>query len=256
MVTCAIYRNKFQLFWTTIGRVRPDIWMIQIKLNSIRFATAAAVFALIIGAAGCSRTRTPPEALNKPLATPEARSDGPKIVAFGDSLTAGFGLTETESYPYLLSQKLRADGYDYEVVDAGVSGDTSLGGLERIDWVLATPNVKILILELGANDLLRGIPPAQMKANLEKIIQKAQAKNIRVLLCGMFAPPTVGSEYQHDFMNVFPDLANKYKTDYLPFLLENIALNKDLNQADGIHPNAQGEKIMTDNVYKALKKML
>ena len=192
----------------------------------------------------------------KPLATPVIKSDKPKIVAFGDSLTAGFGLLEKESYPYLLQEKLKADGYDYEVVNAGVSGDTSIGGLERIDWVLEMDNVQILILELGANDLLRRMPVANMKKNLAKIIEKAQAKKIRVLLCGMFAPPNVGAQYQRDYQNVFPDLASEYKVDYLPFLLENVALDRNLNQDDGIHPNAEGEKIMTENVYKALKPML
>lgn len=192
----------------------------------------------------------------KPLVTPQIVSDKPKIVAFGDSLTAGFGLTENESYPYLLQQKLKDDGYDYEVINAGVSGETSLGGLERIDWVLETGNVKILILELGANDLLRGVPVAKMRANLDEMIRKARAKNVKVLLCGMLAPPTMGSDYQRDFNAVFPDLANEHKVTFLPFILENIALKKELNQADSIHPNAEGEKIMTDNVYRELKPML
>jgi len=192
----------------------------------------------------------------KPLATPQIKSDKPKIVAFGDSLTAGFGLLEKESYPYLLQEKLKADGFDYEVVNAGVSGDTSIGGLERIDWVLEMDNVQILILELGANDLLRRMPVDKMKKNLAQIIEKAQAKKITVLLCGMLAPPNVGAQYQRDYQMVFPDLASEYKVKFLPFLLENVALNKDLNQADGIHPNAEGEKIMTENVYKALKPML
>ena len=192
----------------------------------------------------------------KPLATPQVKSDKAKIVAFGDSLTAGFGLLEKESYPYLLQEKLKSDGYDYEVVNAGVSGDTSIGGLERIDWVLEMENVEILILELGANDLLRRMPVANMKKNLAKIIEKAQAKKIRVLLCGMFAPPNVGAQYQREYQMVFPDLADEYKVEFLPFLLETIALDKNLNQADGIHPNAEGEKIMTENIYKALKPML
>ena len=193
---------------------------------------------------------------NKPLATPQVTSNKPKIVAFGDSLTAGFGLLEKESYPYLLQEKLKADGYDYEVINAGVSGDTSIGGLERIDWVLEQENVQILILELGANDLLRRMPVAKMKKNLAQIIEKAQTKKIKVLFCGMFAPPAIGADYQREYTAAFPDLATEYKLEFLPFLLENVALNKELNQADGIHPNANGEKIMTDNVYKALKPML
>lgn len=187
---------------------------------------------------------------------PQAATNRPKIIAFGDSLTAGFGLAEKESYPYLLQEKLKADGYDFEVVNAGVSGDTSLGGLERSDWVLEQDNAKILILELGANDLLRGVPVAKMKENLDKIIRKAKAKKLKILLCGMLAPPSMGSEYQRDFMMAFPDLATEHKVEFLPFLLENVALKKDLNQADGIHPNANGAKIMTDNIYKALQPLL
>ena len=208
---------------------------------------------------GCSAGSAPQrtnENLSKPLVTPEIRSDRPKIIAFGDSLTAGFGLLEKESFPYLLQEKLSADGFNYEVVNAGVSGDTSLGGLERIDWVLEMENVDILMLELGGNDLLRRMPVASMKKNLATIIERAQAKKIRVLLCGMFAPPNVGADYQRDFQMAFPDLATEYKTQFLPFLLDGVALNKDLNQADGIHPNAEGSKIMTENVYKALKPML
>jgi acyl-CoA thioesterase I len=193
---------------------------------------------------------------NKPLATPQVTSNKPKIIAFGDSLTAGFGLLEKESYPYLLQEKLKADGYDYEVVNAGVSGDTSIGGLERIDWVLEQENVQVLILELGANDLLRRMPVEKMKKNLAQIIEKAKAKKIKVLFCGMLAPPNIGAEYQREYTATFPDLASEYKVEFLPFLLENVALNKDLNQADGIHPNAEGEKIMTENVYKVLKPML
>lgn len=193
---------------------------------------------------------------NKPLKTPQATSGRPKIVAFGDSLTAGFGLTERESYPYLLQERLNSEGYNYEVVNAGVSGDTSLGGLERVDWVLEQDGVQILILELGANDLLRGIPVAKMKTNLDKIITKARTKKIAVLLCGMLAPPTMGADYQRDYTSAFPDLASRHKIAYLPFLLENIALKKELNQADGIHPNAEGTKIMMENVYNQLKPML
>jgi len=207
---------------------------------------------------GCASAGGPqsPAASAKPLATPAIRADRPKIVAFGDSLTAGFGLLEKESYPYLLQQKLAADGFDFEVINAGVSGDTTLGGLERIDWVLEMENIKILILELGANDLMRGVPPAKVKSNLDTIIRKAKAKNVRVLLCGMLAPPTGGSDYSRDFINLFPDLATVHKLDFLPFLLDGIAMKKELNQADGIHPNAEGERLMTENVYKALKPML
>ena len=195
-------------------------------------------------------------ASNKPLKTPAVAASRPKIIAFGDSLTAGFGLTERESYPYLLQERLNADGYNYEVVNAGVSGDTSLGGLERIDWVLEQENIEVLILELGANDLLRGVPVERMKRSLGQIIRKAKAKNVTVLLCGMLAPPTMGAEYQRNYSNAFPDLADEHDVAYLPFLLENVAMKRELNQADGIHPNAEGTKIMMENIYKELKPIL
>lgn len=223
----------------------------------IRISLGISFIYLALLSFGCGSSGAPRSAAaDRPIEVPQIISNRPKVVAFGDSLTAGFGLLERESYPYLLQEKLKADGFDYEVVNAGVSGDTTLGGLERIDWVLEIENIKVLILELGANDLMRGVPADQVKQNLETIIKKAKAKNVRVLLCGMLAPPTGGSSYGRDFANVFPDLATNYKLDYLPFLLENVALKKELNQADGIHPNADGEKIMTDNVYKALKPIL
>lgn len=214
---------------------------------------ALSLFASACGAeAGRTKNQKPKDAVKLPATS----TDKPKIVAFGDSLTAGFGLSEKESYPFLLQQRLNAEGYNYEVINAGVSGDTSQGGLERIDWSLEQENVQILVLELGANDLLRGLPPAKMKKNLGEIIQKAQAKKVQVLLCGMLAPPTMGAKYQQEFMNAFPDLADEYKVEFLPFILEGIALNKKLNQADGIHPNADGAKILAENVYQALKPML
>ena len=216
------------------------------------------IFSVIFFSACGVLTAENPANINAAKKQPPAQilSGRPKIVAFGDSLTAGFGLAEKESYPYLLQEKLNADGYGYEVVNAGVSGDTSLGGLERIDWVLEMENVEVLVLELGANDLLRGVPVKQMKENLNKIIQKAKAKNVKVLLAGMLAPPSVGTQYQRDYTNAFPDLASEHKVEFLPFILENVALKRELNQADGIHPNAEGAKIMTENVYKTLKPML
>ncbi len=215
------------------------------------------LFAALLTACGTAKFQTAANgSAAKPLVTPQVNSTRPKIIAFGDSLTAGFGLAEKESYPYLLQERLQADGYDYEVINAGVSGDTTIGGLERADWVLGQENAKILILELGANDLLRGLSPSKMKENLAKIIQKAKAKNIEVLLCGMLAPAAAGSDYQREYTMAFPNLADEHKVAFLPFLLDGVALKKELNQADGIHPNAEGEKIMTDNVYKALKPML
>ncbi len=215
--------------------------------------TTAVLFSGSCGGAAGEGGRERSAKPKKPIIEESGR---PKIIAFGDSLTAGFGLSEPESYPYLLQKRLDRDGFRYEVVNAGVSGDTSLGGVERIDWVLDEENVRILILELGANDLLRNVPVPQMKANLDKILTKASARNVEVLLCGMLAPPSVGAEYQKEYVSAFADLADKHDVRFLPFLLENIALNKELNQADGIHPNAKGTVIMTDNIYRELVPML
>jgi acyl-CoA thioesterase I len=225
-------------------------------IRNLELLSFTFLMAMLVSCASSDHVGDIGPASTKPLKTPQAVSTRPKIVAFGDSLTAGFGLTERESYPYLLQERLNSEGYNYEVVNAGVSGDTSLGGLERVDWVLEQERVEILILELGANDLLRGIPVVKMKTNLDKIIQKAKAKNVTVLLCGMLAPPTMGADYQRDYSNAFPDLATQHHVEYLPFLLENVALKKELNQADGIHPNAEGTKIMMENIYKELKPML
>lgn len=222
------------------------------KLLIIIFAAAILNFACGVSTAEKYSNKN----ANNPLVKPKIVSDKRKIIAFGDSLTAGFGLTEKDSYPYLLQKKLESEGYDYEVVNAGVSAETSIGGLERIDWVLEQERVEILILELGANDLLRGLPVEKMKENLSTIIKKAKAKNVKVLLCGMLAPNTMGEDYQRDYVRAFPDLATEHNVAFLPFILENIALKKELNQADGIHPNAEGEKIMTENVYKYLKPLL
>lgn len=223
------------------------------------FKTIVTVLAIAVCVlSGCSESGSARVQGNaaKPLVMPEAVSSSPKIIAFGDSLTAGFGLTESESYPYLLQKKLKEEGYDYEVINAGVSGDTSLGGLERADWVLGQENAEILILELGANDLLRGMPVDKMKSNLDKIIRKAKERNMRVLLCGMLAPPTMGSDYQRDYVSAFPDLADEHDVAFLPFLLDRVAARRELNQADGIHPNAEGTRIMTENIYSALKPLL
>jgi len=183
-------------------------------------------------------------------------SDKPKIVAFGDSLTAGFGVSEKESYPYLLQQKLKAEGFDYEVINAGVSGDTSTGGLDRIDWSLEQENVQILILELGANDMLRGLSAAQMKRNLNEIIKKAKAKNVEVLLCGLFPPNPFVPRAQNEFALAFRDLAKEMDVAFLSFFLQGVGGMRNLNQPDGIHPNAAGTKIVADNVYKALRPLL
>jgi acyl-CoA thioesterase I len=179
----------------------------------------------------------------------------PKIVAFGDSLTAGLGLAQSASYPSLLKKKLDADGFSYEVVNAGVSGDTSAGGVRRIDWALEG-DVKFVILELGANDILRGQPADQMKKNLAAIIERAKARGATVLLAGMEAPTNSGIEYRKAVHDSFVDLAKEYNVALIPFFLDGVAGIDSLNQRDGIHPNEDGTKMVTDTVYRSLRPLL
>ena len=197
-----------------------------------------------------------------PSSSPSAKSAStapktsvPKIVAFGDSLTAGFGLREAESYPSLLQKKLRTDGFDYEVVNAGVSGDTSAGGLRRIDWALEG-KVEVVILELGANDILRGQPIAAMKQNLAEIIEHAKTKGATVLLTGMEAPTNSGTDYRSQVHSAFEDLAREHQVALIPFLLDRVAGIESLNQADAIHPNVEGTKIVADTVYSYLRPLI
>jgi acyl-CoA thioesterase-1 len=173
----------------------------------------------------------------------------------GDSLTAGLGLLENQAYPALLQHKLDADGYAFEVVNAGVSGDTSAGGLRRLDWALEG-DVRVLIVALGANDGLRGLSVAEMKSNLEEIIRRAREKNIVVILAGMEAPPNYGPEYTTAFRRAFQDIAREQRVVFVPFLLAKVAGDSALNQGDGIHPNPQGSAIIAETVLHALRPVL
>jgi acyl-CoA thioesterase I len=180
----------------------------------------------------------------------------PKIVAFGDSLTAGYGLSPKESYPALLQQRLDAEGFKYEVVNAGVSGDTSAGGLRRIDWTLDAGEVRFVIIELGANDFLRGQPVAETKKNIEGIIERARSRGAQVLLAGMYTTTDAGRDYEEQIHKTFQSLAKEQDVTLIPFLLEGVAGKDELNQDDRIHPNAAGAKIVADTVYKYLKPLL
>lgn len=186
---------------------------------------------------------------------PDAPSARPRIVALGDSLTVGLGLLETASFPSLLQEKLDQDGYRFEMVNAGLSGDTSAGGLRRLDWALEG-DVKILILALGANDGLRGLSIADMKQNLTTIIRRARERNIVVILAGMEAPPNYGPEYVQSFRAAFRDVASKERVLFIPFLLDGVAGVSTLNQADGIHPNADGARHIAETVWPVLRSVL
>jgi acyl-CoA thioesterase-1 len=176
-------------------------------------------------------------------------------VFLGDSLTAGLGLPSDLSYPSLIQKKLNDKGIDLEVVNAGVSGDTSAGGLRRLDWSLEG-DVRVLIVALGGNDALRGLPPADLKKNLKAILDRAKASRIPVVLAGMEAPPNNGVDYTTAFRAVYTDLAKQYQVALIPFLLQGVAGDASLNQADGIHPNVRGAEIVADTVWKALEPLL
>ena len=173
----------------------------------------------------------------------------------GDSLTAGLGLPIEQSYPALLQQRLNEEGVRYQIVNAGVSGDTSAGGLARLDWAL-DGDVRVMIVALGGNDGLRGLAPEQLKTNLATIIERAQARGITVILAGMEAPPNYGPDYIVAFHKVYPALAKAYRVALVPFLLEGVAGHETLNQRDGIHPSAAGARIVADNVWKVLKPVV
>ena len=211
---------------------------------------------------GCGVDKPADQAASQPArqtpADPPASRTGderPKIAILGDSLTAGLGLLDTQSYPHLLQVKIDADGFNYEVINAGVSGDTSAGGLRRLDWVLQE-DVRVVIVALGANDGLRGLSVSEMKHNVGQIIETARAKNVNVILAGMEAPPNYGAEYVASFRQAYRELAQQYKVLFIPFLLDKVAGEATLNQADGIHPNAQGAQIVADTVWNALKPLL
>lgn len=221
-------------------------------MNKISFLFLLGLLCL----AGCTKQSVPaPNSVPSPPAGTQTNKSLPKIVAFGDSLTAGLGLSANEAYPSLLQTRLNDDGYDYEVVNSGVSGDTSAGGVRRIDWAL-DGDVRILILELGANDFLRGQPVVETRKNLAEIIDRAQGKGVKVLLAGMLAPTNAGREYQEQIRNMYVDLAREKKVTLIPFFLENVAGLDGLNQQDGIHPNAEGTRLVAATVYRFLKPMI
>ena len=175
------------------------------------------------------------------------------VVLFGDSLMAGYGLPNKHHLSVILEKNLKSEGYDIKVINGSVSGSTSSGGLNRAEWTLSEANIDLMILSLGANDMLRGINPDETKKNLEQIITIALNKNIKIILAGMIAPTSHGFNYKKSFDKIYPDLSKKYNLSLIPFLLQGVALNPDLNQSDGIHPNEQGVLIISKTLKKSIK---
>ena len=178
------------------------------------------------------------------------------ILFLGDSLTEGYGLQENESFPSLIESRLETDGLNHvRIINAGISGSTSASGLSRLQWYIRS-RPDLMVLSLGANDGLRGLSIDEMKANLTKTIEYALDNNVQVAITGMLVPPNMGPEYTESFARVFPDLAEKYNLPFMPFLLQDVAAIPELNQADGIHPNVEGTKIVAENVYIFLQSLL
>lgn len=190
---------------------------------------------------------------------PALTAEPPKksVVFLGDSLTAGLGVQPSEAFPALIGEKIRAAGLPFEVQNAGLSGDTTAGGLRRLDWLLQRP-IDILVLELGGNDGLRGLNVKEMKSNLQAIIDKTKAKNpeVKIVLAGMQVPPNMGAEYTNRFAGVYGELARENNATLIPFLLEGVGGNRELNQRDMIHPSPAGHRVIADLVWKTLEPIL
>jgi acyl-CoA thioesterase-1 len=178
-----------------------------------------------------------------------------RIVALGDSLTAGYGLPAQAAFPAQLQQALKARGHNVEIVNAGVSGDTAAGGLERLDWSVGE-GVDGVVLELGANDMLRGVDPASTRRSLETIVQRLKARNIPVLMAGMLASRNLGPEYAARFDAIYPDIAKAYGLVLYPFFLDGVAGQRSLNLADGIHPNPEGVRVIVERMLPTVERFI
>jgi acyl-CoA thioesterase-1 len=179
-----------------------------------------------------------------------------KVVLFGDSLMAGYGLPKEHHLSVVLESDFKKDGLNIKIINGSVSGSTSSGGLNIADWSLSEPGIDLIILGLGANDMLRGIKPAETEKNLEEIIKIANNKNIKIIIAGMVAPTTHGAEYKKKFDAIYPKLSKKYNLPLIPFLLDGVALDPSLNQQDGIHPNKEGTIVISKTLREFIEKTI
>lgn len=205
------------------------------------------VIGLSLLVAGCSQ-EPPTETLAPVVKAPAPAYEG-TLVAVGDSLTAGLGVDETMAYPAQLERRLKADGYHFRVVNAGVSGETSSGALARIDWVIASLHPDIVILETGANDGLRGLDPGLLESNLDRLVDRLRRHNIQVILAGMQMLPNLGPDFIRAFADIYPRIAAKHGILFIPFFLEGVAGRPELNQEDRMHPTAEGYARVLETVY-------
>lgn len=223
----------------------------------MKFMSTIILAALLVGCGNNKKKNNQQESPTVQAGKTVAKESAPHIVFFGTSLTAGYGLDPEEAYPALIQKKIDAAGLNYKVINAGLSGETSAAGKSRIDWLLKQP-MDIFVLELGANDGLRGLSVRETEANLQAVIDKVKAKypEVKLMMLGMQMPPNMGAKYTGDFKAVFGHLADKNKMVYVPFLLEGVGGVAKLNQKDGIHPTAEGQEILAENVWVKLKGQL
>lgn len=230
--------------------------------NNLFLTTLLAIF-IMFSSCGQENTVTATDANEaeeiaaENTAAPSSRKDRPRIVFFGNSLTAGYGLDEQYSFPSIIQQKLDSMGYDYEVVNAGLSGETTAGGRNRIDWVMEQP-MDVFVLELGGNDVLRGFELTATRENLAAILDAVSNRypDTQLILAGMEAPPNMGETYTKEFRKIYQDLAREKEIALIPFLLADVGGIKELNLPDRIHPNKEGQKIVASNVMKVLEPLL
>ncbi len=217
------------------------------------------VFVIFLFALSCNNEPQKPEqvATETPTAETTPRKKQKTVLFFGNSLTAGYGLEEDQSFPSLVQDRIDSLGMEYTVVNAGLSGETTAGGLNRVDWILKQ-DIDIFVLELGGNDMLRGIDINTTEANLNGILKKVKAKNpdIKIIVAGMLAPPNMGADYSREFGGIYPRLAKEFGAALIPFFLDKVGGIPELNLQDGIHPNAEGQKIVRENVWRVLKEYL
>ena len=225
-------------------------------MNSFKYLFFLLIFSLMLS---CGETVQEEKNTDQTSAENESeqQQETKTILFFGDSITAGYGLEEEDAFPNLIQQRIDSLDLDYKVVNAGLSGETTAGGLNRIDWVLKQ-NVDVFILELGANDGLRGLPLSETRKNLKSIIDFVQQKNpeATIILAGMQIPPNLGKDYTEEFRNIFPELAEEENIELIPFILEGVAGDPELNQQDGVHPTAEAQPILVENVWEVLGPIL
>lgn len=225
-------------------------------LSAVKSLSVIIICVLLFSSCGDAVEKT--TASGKPQQAAQAEKPQRKkvILFFGNSITAAYGLSINDAFTTMIQTRLDSSGFNYEVINAGVSGETTASGTSRVNWVVERQPVDIFVLELGANDGLRGLPVKETKKNLEKIIDLVRKAHpdVKIILAGMMIPPSMGAEYSNAFSKIFPEIASSKNATLIPFILENVAGIDTLNQADGIHPNEAGEKIVFENVWTVLKE--